>query len=905
MNRSLLRRFQRHPALLSVMTMAAAGSLVAACASDAAPPEGLAVSVQALTAEQCDFFAVDGRVQICHRTGSTKNPFTILRINHAACLEGHVGHDGDFVTSTDPADPHYNPTCSNLGCFPFGAPNDVEHPIPCCEGMGYDDSGHCACDSDTFDNATGGTAVVELAGRAWSATAPPGAFVDPSGAQVAGGGCNIRMAVRDAGAFDGLMTLQEGGRYGGTFEPMTQADFVFTRVDDGALLQVAAGASVTIRIPAPADPDVAQADDAVQFYAYDSVAERWVYETEGVVTDAAGQLEAVASVSHFTWYGVSLSARSKSCITVTVKGPDGAPVPGLLLRATHVADGVTAYYEANSLTNEGGSICLEARASRENVVSITSGLEGTGLVAPEVEQLTLPGNSSGTCAGVGSPCQKLDIVLCADADGDGYACDDCDDTDPTVYPDAFGVCEVDTCEPQTRITQQYGSTTTDTPTRNGVAVDPAGNVYVLGYSSGSVDGAASVGSNDLVLTKWSTADNSLTRDTGWTRMWGTTASDSPAALAVDGDFVYAAGGTTGAFPGYQNLGYLQPSPNNYDRSDAFLSKVRTSDGAVVWTLQWGTAMNDLALGLAVDAAGDVYVVGSTLGSFPGFTNMDGSKAVWNSYLKRYDLVSGYDVFLTKVTPDGAIAWTRQAGSQSTPNYDAYGANHTEQGYAVAVDPQDGAVYVSGMTMGHFFGTNPSPAPNGQRMSDFYLARWSPSGELQWGTQWGGDSNDAVFSIAVDGDGDVIVAGSATPWETMRGRIYLAKWTGTRTAAPALGWSLTRVLGNEYGQSAQSLAVNGDFILAAGSYVESGTTFQTTNYDAYLMRLRDGEAAPVEEEWTLQRWGTSASDFGVAVALDPDGHPLVSGQTKGALDGQPQQSPGTTITDLFLSWFPCD
>ena len=113
------------------MTLAAFGlALSAGCAGDE-PLTG--AGHEALTAQQCSYFAQDDRVTICHRTGSARKPYTIIRTSSAGCAAGHSGHDGDYVSSSDPASPLYDPTCSGQGCLPVGAPSDAS--IECCDGL--------------------------------------------------------------------------------------------------------------------------------------------------------------------------------------------------------------------------------------------------------------------------------------------------------------------------------------------------------------------------------------------------------------------------------------------------------------------------------------------------------------------------------------------------------------------------------------------------------------------------------------------------------------------------------------------------------------------------------------------------------------------------------------------------
>lgn len=85
-----------------------------------------------LTTDQCSYFAARDTVTICHRTGAARRPYTIIRTNVASC-GGHAGHDGDYIASSDPQSPLYDPTCNGQGCLPAGAP--VDGTIECCAGL--------------------------------------------------------------------------------------------------------------------------------------------------------------------------------------------------------------------------------------------------------------------------------------------------------------------------------------------------------------------------------------------------------------------------------------------------------------------------------------------------------------------------------------------------------------------------------------------------------------------------------------------------------------------------------------------------------------------------------------------------------------------------------------------------
>ena len=112
----------------------AAGALAMGCvaASTDSRDEPHGSTDSALTEEQCEYFEVHGKVQLCHATSSATNPYKVLRLSEQGCIDGHAGHPGDYVTSTDPSSPLYDPTCQGQGCLPGNAACDAT--VPCCDG---------------------------------------------------------------------------------------------------------------------------------------------------------------------------------------------------------------------------------------------------------------------------------------------------------------------------------------------------------------------------------------------------------------------------------------------------------------------------------------------------------------------------------------------------------------------------------------------------------------------------------------------------------------------------------------------------------------------------------------------------------------------------------------------------
>lgn len=263
-------------------------------------------------------------------------------------------------------------------------------------------------------------------------------------------------------------------------------------------------------------------------------------------------------------------------------------------------------------------------------------------------------------------------------------------------------------------TRQIG--TGETEHTLGVSVDAAGNAYITGHTSGSLDGP-NAGSQDAFLARYDAGGTKL-----WTRQFGTGSSDEAFGVSVDtGGNAYVTGYT------YGNLG-----GTNAGTRDAFLTKYDAS-GTWQWNAQLGTSTHDEAYGVSVDADGNAYITGWTVG------NLDGPNA------------GGSDAFLAKYDSGGTELWTRQL---ATSGQDA--------AYGVSVDA-NGNAYITGHTTGSFGG----PADG----RDAFLAKYDAGGTAIWTTQFGiSGSTEEPFGVSVD------AAGNA----------YITGWTGGSFGGPTLG-----------------------------------------------------------------------------------------------------------------------
>ena len=129
--------------------VSACGLLDRGAGGAGAGPSGAAEKTPATTSElsaaQCDYFETAGKVTICHATGSATNPYVLLKLSEAACIDAHRDHARDFV-DVDGGD------CNHAACLPQAAPCDAT--LPCC-GSSSCVGGSCQCPSgQTFCGAT-------------------------------------------------------------------------------------------------------------------------------------------------------------------------------------------------------------------------------------------------------------------------------------------------------------------------------------------------------------------------------------------------------------------------------------------------------------------------------------------------------------------------------------------------------------------------------------------------------------------------------------------------------------------------------------------------------------------------------------------------------------------------------
>jgi hypothetical protein len=209
--------------------------------------------------------------------------------------------------------------------------------------------------------------------------------------------------------------------------------------------------------------------------------------------------------------------------------------------------------------------------------------------------------------------------------------------------------------------KQFGGRYNDTILH--VATDANGNIYVQGHFADVADfggtplKAGGGSDNDVVLAKYDTNGDHV-----WSQRFGNAFNDVAGGLAVD-----PAGNVTmvGSFDRSISFGEGDDH-TSLGESDAFIARF-TPDGKLAWARTYGADREDVAWGVAADAAGNTVTTGwfhNTVDFGKGVIASKGNK----------------DVFALKLDAQGAPVWVHTWG----------GKDH-DQGRAVALDDAGNAV----------------------------------------------------------------------------------------------------------------------------------------------------------------------------------------------------------------------
>jgi hypothetical protein len=315
-----------------------------------------------------------------------------------------------------------------------------------------------------------------------------------------------------------------------------------------------------------------------------------------------------------------------------------------------------------------------------------------------------------------------------------------------------------------------------------IAVDASGDAYITGSITGDIDfpttpGAFQTAGAGVFVTKLNATGSALLYST----ILGTCPNNYGSGIAIDASGnAYVAGviNSPGSYTFPATPGAFQTTS---DGSDAFVTKLNAAGSALVYSTYLGGSRSDWGSGIAVDAAGNAYVTGSTsssdfpttpgafqttgpgsfYGAFVSKLNATGSALVYSTYLGLSSLSIAVDsagsAYVTGSSGPVLVTKLNAAGSDLV--YSTFFGGYGE-GSGIAVDAS-GNAYVTGVSWSPGFPTTPGAFQTtyGGGDGDAFVSELNASGSaLLYSTYLGGSDVDGGVGIAIDASGNAYVTG---------------------------------------------------------------------------------------------------------------------------------------------------
>lgn len=314
--------------------------------------------------------------------------------------------------------------------------------------------------------------------------------------------------------------------------------------------------------------------------------------------------------------------------------------------------------------------------------------------------------------------------------------------------------------------------------------------------------------------------------------------------------------------------------------DAFVTKFKADGTGLVYSTYLGGSANDGGAAIAIDATGSAYVTGSTRS-----TNFPTTPGAFQPSLGGVYT----NAFVTKLTLTGGLAYSSYLGGSGG-----------DEGDGIAVDAT-GSAYVTGQTGAGDFPTtslafqrtNPGPGPH------VFVTKVAPTGTaLVYSTYLAGDAVEYGKAIAVDSAGSAYVTGEtqSTTFPTTSGAFETSNpnsaFVGFVTKLNILGSGLvySTYLGGLSGPYSSADGGYGIAVDGSGDAYVAGSTFLSNfpTTPGAFQTVRPGASGsafvsklnPAGSGLLYSTFlGGSRNNYALGVSLDGAGEAYVTGSTE--------------------------
>ena len=229
-----------------------------------------------------------------------------------------------------------------------------------------------------------------------------------------------------------------------------------------------------------------------------------------------------------------------------------------------------------------------------------------------------------------------------------------------------------------------------------------------------------------------------------------------------------------------------------------------------------------------------------------------------------------------------------------------GSSLHDDGASIAVDGS-GNIYLAGWSEATW-GTPISPHSGGR---DAFVAKLNSAGELQWNTFLGSSETDEAKAIAVDGSGNVYVGGrSEATWGAPLHAIGERgdAFVARLNSSGLLQWNL--FIGGEWSESVNDIAVD-----AGGNVYVTGVCVNGWSDEFWGTPVAPSDIH--QNAWVVKlnssgtpAWytflGGAGEEHGTGIAVDESGHVYVSGRSSGTWGTPVNEHTGDGAEDGFAA-----
>jgi uncharacterized delta-60 repeat protein len=417
-----------------------------------------------------------------------------------------------------------------------------------------------------------------------------------------------------------------------------------------------------------------------------------------------------------------------------------------------------------------------------------------------------------------------------------------------------------------------GKVTTDVGSSNdepySVAIQSDGKIVVAGYSHNGSDW-------DFALTRYNVneaptdialSSTSIPENAGANAVVGTlTTTDVNAGNTFTYSLVAGTGDTDNFAFNVSGSTLLATNSFDYESKSTYSVRIRSMDQGSLWTektfLLIVTDVVDGDLDNTFDGDGKVT---TDVGSFRDEAYSVAIQSDGKIVVAGYSLNgSVYDFALTRYNSDGSLDTTFDGDGKVTT---AVGSSHDEA-HGVAIQ-SDGKIVVAGFS------------DNGSN-NDFALTRYNSDGSLD--TTFDGDgkvttdvgsSHDYAYSVAIQSDGKIVVAGYSVNGGSSNFALTRYNSNGSLDTTFDGDGKVTTAVGSS-ADYAFSVAIQSD-----GKIVVAGYSLNGSNYEFALTRYNSNGNLDTtfDGDGKVTTAVGSSDDFARGVAIQSDGKIVVAGSS---------------------------